>query len=74
MENTQEKKIVSISIFLRVLCFYFDSNTGIRIGTIGIPENTHQVLTVKSQTAVPLRQHKPRRVPSCPTEWVPYAM
>ena len=50
-----------------------DFNVGIRIGTIRIPANTHQVLTVKAQTAVQLRQQRPRRVPSWPTDWVPYA-
>ena len=72
--TTKKLKIVSISIFLRVLCFSFDSNVSIKIGTIGIPSNTHQMLTVKAQTAAPLQQHTPRRVPSCPTNWVLYAM
>ena len=63
-----------MSIFLHVLYFSFDSNLDIRIGTIGIPEKTHQVLTVKAQTAVPLQQHRPRVVLSCPTDWIPYAM
>ena len=44
------------------------------IGTIGITAFTHQVLNIKAQTAKPLRQHRPRRVPSCPTDWLPYAM
>ena len=39
----------------------------IRIGTIGIAANTHQVLTIKAQTAKPLRQHRPISVTSCPT-------
>ena len=56
------------------MCFSFYSNVGIRIGTIVIPANTHQVLTVNAQTAKSIRQHRPRRVPSFPTEWVPYAM
>ena len=61
-------------MFLRVLCFSFDFNVGIRIGTIGYPANAHQVLTVKSQTAIPLRQHRPRKVPGCSTDWLMYAM
>ena len=44
------------------------------IGTIGIAANTHQVLTIKAQTAKPLWQHRPRSVPSFPTDWLPYAM
>ena len=46
----------------------------IGIGTIGIAANTHHVLTIKDQTAKPLRQHRPSRVPSCPKDWLPYAM
>ena len=46
----------------------------IGIGTIGITVNTHQVLTIKAQTAKLLRQHRPSRVPSCLTDWIPYAM
>ena len=74
MDNNQEINNCIISIFLHVLCFPFDSNVGIRIGTIGIPSNTHQVLTDKAQTDVTLRQHRPRRVTSCPMGWLPYAM
>ena len=32
------------------------------------------MLSDKGQTAVPLQQHKPRTVLSCPTDWIPYAM
>ena len=32
-----------------------DSKVGIRIGTIGIPDNTHQVITFQAQTDVPLQ-------------------
>ena len=52
----------------------FDSDLGIRIGTIGIAAKTNQVLTVKGQTDVPLQQHIPRTVLGCPTGWIPYAM
>ena len=73
--RTANKYIIeSISIFPRVLCFCFDSNLGIRMGTIGILEKTHKVLTVKGQTDVSLRQHRPRTVLSFPTDWIPYAM
>ena len=40
-----------------------DSDVGIWIGTIEITENTQQVLSVKSQTAKPLREHIPSRFP-----------
>ena len=72
--TTKKQIVVSISIFLNVLCFLSDYNVGMRIGTIGIMANTHHVLTVKAQTAKPLRQHIPIRVPSCLTDWVLYAM
>ena len=65
------------------LCLFFegtmfmkkiDCNVGIGIGTIGITANTHQVLTVKAQNYKLLQQHRPRRFPSCLTDWLPYAM
>ena len=46
----------------------------IRIGRIGIPAKTHQVITAKAQTAESLRQHRPITVLSCPTDWIPYAL
>ena len=42
--------------------FSFDSNLGIRIGTIGIAAKNHKVITVKGQTAVPLQRCIPRTV------------
>ena len=56
------------------MCFPFESNLGIIIGTIGTAAKNHQVLTVKGQTYVTMRRHIPRIVLSCPMEWIPYAM
>ena len=51
-----------------------DFKGGIRIGTIGITANTHQVLNINTQMDKPIRQHIPIRVPSFPTDWLLYAM
>ena len=56
------------------MCFSFDYNIGIRKVTIGIAAKTHQVLTAKGQTDVPLQRHRPITLLSCPTDWIPYAM
>ena len=68
MEAT--KILLGITLFSLLLFVY----SIIGIGKIGILANTHQVLIVKAQTAESLRRHIPRRFPSCPTDWVPYAM
>ena len=47
-----------------------DSNVSIGIGTIEFTANTQQVLAVPSQTAKPLRLHKPIRAASCLTDFV----
>ena len=72
--TTKKEIVVSISIFLPVMCFPFAYKVGIGIGTIEITANTQQVLTFKAQTAKPLRQHIPIQVTSCPTDWLIYAM
>ena len=46
----------------------------IRISTIEVTANTQQVLAVTAQTGKLLRLHRPSRVTSWPTEWVPYSM
>ena len=40
----------------------------IRISTIEVTANTQQVLDVPAQTDKMLRQHRPSRVTSCPTD------
>ena len=68
MEAT--KILLRIPLFS--LLFFVYARIG--IGTIGIPANTHQVLTVKAQTDESLRRHIPIRVLSFLTDWVPCAM
>ena len=46
----------------------------IRIFTIEVKANTQQVLAAPAQTGKPLRLHRPSRVTSYPTDWVPYRM
>ena len=68
MEATKILLGIPLSSFLFFVC------ARIGIGTIEILANTPQVLTVKAQTAESLQRHRPRRILSCPTDWVPYAM
>ena len=65
-----KKKLLGVPLFSLLIFVY----AIIGIGTIVIPANTHQVLTIKDQMAKPLRQHRPRRVPSFPTDCLPYAI
>ena len=46
----------------------------IGIGTIEVTANIQQVIAVPDQTAKPLRLHRPSRVTSYLTDWIPYAM
>ena len=66
--TTKKEIVVSISIFLPVLCFPCAYKVGIGIGTIEVTANNQQVLAVPAQTAKPLRQHRPSRVTSCPKD------
>ena len=65
--TTKKQIVVSISIFVPVLCFPFAYKVRIGIGTIEVTANTQQVLAVPTQTAKPLQEHRPSRVTSCPT-------
>ena len=51
-----------------------DSNARIRISTIEVKANTQQVLAVSALTGKPLRLHRPSRVTSCLSDWVPDSM
>ena len=57
-------------ILLGIPLFYLLSLVYARIGigTIEVTANVQQVLDVTSQTSKPLRQHRPSRVTSCPTD------
>ena len=74
MENNKERNSCINFIFVPVLWFPFAYKVGIGIGKIEVMENTQQVLAVPTQTAKPLRQHRPIQVTSCPTDWLLYAM
>ena len=67
-------EVIKILLEIPLFSLLFFVYARIGIGTIGIAANTHHVLTIKSQTAKPLQQHRPRNVPGWPTEWLPYAM
>ena len=67
-------EVTKILLGIPLLSLLFFIYARIGIGRIGIAANTHQVLNVKAQTAVPLQQHRPRRVTSWTTDWLPYAM
>ena len=58
-------KILLGITLLSLLSFVY---TRIGIGTIEVTENTQQVLAVLTQTAKPLRQHRPIQVTSFPTD------
>ena len=49
-EQQINKKVVSISIFVPILCFPFAYKVGIGIGTIKVTANTQKVLAVPTQT------------------------
>ena len=66
--TTKKQIVVSLSIFVPVLCFPFAYKVCIVIRTIEVTANTQQVLAVTTQTDKPLRQHRPSRVTSCPTD------
>ena len=68
-KRTAKKQIVvSISIFVPVLCFPFAYKDRIGIGTIEVTANIQQVLAVPTQTAKPIRQHRPSWVTSFPAD------
>ena len=52
--TTKKQMVVSISIFVPVLCFLIAYKFRIGIGTIELTVDTQQVLTVTDQTANPL--------------------
>ena len=68
------KSMTNILLGIPPFSLLFLVYTRIRICTIEVRANTHQVLAVPDQTGKPLRLHRPIRVTSWPTDWGPYSM
>ena len=58
------KTLLGIRVFFILSLVY----AIIGIGTIEVTANTQKVLAVLTQKAKTLRQHRPSRVTSCPTD------
>ena len=63
---------ISLGVPLFSLLFLVYARIG--ICTIEVTANTQQVLAVPAQTGKPLQLHRPIRVTSWPTDWIPYSM
>ena len=65
------KSMTKILIGVPLFSLLFFVYARIRISRIEFTANTQQMLAVPAQKGKPLRLHRPSRVTSCPTDWVP---